>query len=149
MISLTMYLIHSNSVWTESTCSSSVFPMKNERNEFLVAYSICCGICGFEEDRWWKWRRQVKESLERGSRMLMMSLDVTDLNDSPMLDSYLLSSEAKGCSTSTVREARAETVSVSSCNWVPAKAQPLGTVTILTDFQYLPRKKMHHTLIAF
>lgn len=58
----------------------------------------------------------MKESLERGSRMLMMSLDVTDLNDSPMLDSYLLSSEAKGCSTSTVREARAETVSVSSCN---------------------------------
>lgn len=144
-----MYLIHSNSLWTATTCSSSVFPMKNETNEFLVAYSICCRICGFEEDKWWKWRRQVKESLERGSQMLMMSLDVTDLNDSPMLDPYLLSSEAKGCSTSTVREARAETVSVSSCNWVPAKAQPLGTATILTDFQYLPRKKkMHHTLIG-
>lgn len=80
--------------------------------------------------------------------MLMMSLDVTDLNDSPILDPYLLSSEAKGCSTSTVREAMAETVSVSSCNCAPAKAQPLGTATILTDFQYLPRKKMHHILIG-
>lgn len=94
------------------------------------------------------WRRQMVEmektgdrKPDRGAWTLTMGLGVTDLNDSPKWDPYLLSSGAKGCSTSTVREARAETVSVSSCNWAPARAQPLGTATILTDFQYLPRKK--------
>lgn len=35
------------SLRTVTTCSTSVFLMKNETHEFLTADSMCCGICGF------------------------------------------------------------------------------------------------------
>lgn len=135
------------SLRTVTTCSTSVFLMKNETHEFLTADSMCCGICGFAEV-------EVEETGEGEPRERL-----TNAHDEPgcyrpwwfppMLHSYLLSSRAKGCSTSTVREARAETVSVSSCNCAPARAQPLGTLTVLTDFQYLPKKHKDPCIICY
>lgn len=68
------------SLWTAATCSSSVLLMENETRQFLRADSMRCGLYGFWEDRWW---RSQGKRLERGSWVLMMSLDVTKINDPP------------------------------------------------------------------
>ena len=70
------------SLWTAATCASSVLLMENETRQFLRADSMRCGLYGFWEDRWW--RSQGKKRLERGSWVLMMSLDVTKIDDTPL-----------------------------------------------------------------